>query len=142
MRKFILLFSVLFLCQISIAQEYTELKKGQAAPFDGYLMSPESIAKIIAECEHKVKQKELDKDYECAKQKVSIQEKRDLSEIEKQSIKEQMDVVGKIKDEEIDRLRNIIEKTNDYSELYYVGGFGSGILLSLLLFYISVQIVN
>lgn len=42
---------ILFLCSMLFADEVITLKKGESAPFDGTLLSPEAAAKLLATSE-------------------------------------------------------------------------------------------
>ena len=42
---------ILFLCSLLLADDVITLKKGDAAPFDGTLLSPKAAAKLLANSE-------------------------------------------------------------------------------------------
>ena len=62
-----------FLCAFAFADpQFTELKQGEVAPFDGRLLNDEAIIKISVEDKFKARQCDLQIDYEKQKQKALL----------------------------------------------------------------------
>lgn len=110
--------------------KFTFLDKGDKAPFDGTLFSPEATAIILNDassselkCDLRVqKEKELalakcKKDYDLAVNNLN-------SEVQKSKVR----LIQK--DEEIESLKKIASK-NDYNLLWGVGGVVGGVLITL-----------
>ena len=123
------------LTRTSTNAKFTFLDKGDKAPFDGTLFSPEATAIILNDadsselkCDLRV-QKERDlvlakckKDYDLAVNNLN-------SEIQKSKVRLTQ------KDEEIEALKKLASK-NDYNLLWGVGGVVGGILITLGAIYV------
>lgn len=110
------------------------IKKGTPAPFDGSLLSPEAIVKILSEKEYQDKKCALDKEYELAKQKVKCDLDLNKCQVEKDICNQKFDSINKIKDEEIKKLNELVvqsEKKNSYSNWYFIGGMMVGIVVAI-----------
>ena len=113
------------------------LKGGELAPFDGLLFDPEAIAKIISDTELKTFKMELEMEKSIKVLSADYQKQVDtltaVAEIENDKYEKLLD----IKDEEIGSLRRLVEdaETEDYTELYFVGGVLVGALLSVGIYF-------
>lgn len=115
----------------------TSLKKDEPAPFDGVLLDSWAMSEIMAEMEYDQKRFELEldfikkkKDAECALEYETLKANFD-------SLKFKHGEVLEIKDTEIQNLREIATQKKDYSTLWYVGGFISGVALSVGVVYLA-----
>ena len=118
----------------------TEIKAGEAAPFDGVLFSPPAAAQLLAnkkfvdlECSLKI---DLEVDKLKAKHDLmlkSLQASLDAAD-------KKYDSIIEIKDEEISRLNNIaLEGSNDYSHWWAAGGFLVGAAVALVIFFAAAE---
>ena len=118
--------------------EYTNLKEGEIAPFEGILLSPQAMATIIAKKEFCEKEAKLDVGLQCNLDKEQIKKDKDLLKVERDTAIKEKNIV-----EEIKRLREIAEKSSrNLSPLFFAGGALGGIALSLGIFWITVQMTN
>jgi len=143
----IILSSLIFICGTTFAQtttsttgQFTHLKKGQAAPFDGTLFDPVAIAKIITDkqtaqqkCELQIG---LEKDLSQAKCKSGTDLLSSALNIEKKKHQ----IIVSAQKEEIETLRELA-KGND-STLWATIGFGLGALTSVAIFFAAVEIAK
>jgi hypothetical protein len=118
----------------------TEIKKGEAAPFNGVLFSPPAAAQLLAnkkyvdlECKLKI---DLELDKLTAKNDLmlkSLQSSLDASN-------KKYDSIISIKDEEIYRLTDIaMASSNDNSHWWAAGGFLVGAVVSLGIFFAAAE---
>ena len=114
----------------STSVSFTFLTKGEAAPFDGALFTPEATAKILEDATTADQRCKLRTDKKVALVKAECERELDLfvntfaSEIERAEIKITQ------KDKEIEQLSELAKK-NDYNWLWGSGGIGVGILLTV-----------
>lgn len=138
-----MLISLLLFSSIANAGDYTQMKQGQAAPYDGTLLKPEAIATIIstndaavavcmAEGKHKVEKLQIECDLTAEK-----------LEQDYMSLKLSTDKIDSIKDKEINDLKDIIKKQNvNRTPLWLTLGFLGGIATSFGTIYAYEQITN
>ncbi len=110
------------------------ISKGQAAPFSGVLLTNEAVAKILADKEYQKKKCEMDTQYELEKQKTKQSLELGLCKIDLELGQKKYEIINKIKDDEITRVRDIAVKSQDSSSKntwYLVGGIALGILASV-----------
>ena len=104
--------------------QFTELKKGEAAPFDGRLLNTEAIIKLAVEDQFKIQQCEIQIDYELSKQKA-------LFDLEKQREKIDAEMQIKILTEKVnlrdERIKDLEKLSSPISpSLYIAAGFALG----------------
>lgn len=114
---------------------FTFLKKGEEAPFDGTLFSPEATAEILNEattsdlrCKLRV-DKEVNLVLTKCKKELDLLSNDFKSEVERAQIKITQ------QDKELDSLRELASK-NDYNWLWGAGGIATGILLTVGVVYV------
>ena len=108
------------------------MNKGDTAPFSGLLYNTTAVAEIIAQREllinqHKLNLKSLEDrlNAECNLKVENLQADLDAFRIK-------YDSTVKIKDREIEKLRNIvIQQPNKYSHWWFGGGILTGILITI-----------
>jgi hypothetical protein len=114
------------------------LKKGEQAPFEGSLLNPIAIAKILAEKEYAKKSCDLDKSFELQKQKVKCDYDISGLKIEIDILNKKYDVITKIKDDEIKNLRDMVLKASNegvYNKYWFVCGIVIGVATSIGILY-------
>jgi len=117
------------------------LNKGDPAPFSGSLLDPTAVANILAEKEKILKDKELEISY--LKMKLQLEKEIAIGNLNiKISILEQrLNLMLRIKDDEISRLREIATKnSNDYNQWWAGGGFLIGAACTIALFFAAKEI--
>ena len=109
----------------------TNLKKDEPAPFDGVLLDSWAMSEIMAEMEYDQKRFELELDFIKKKKDAECTLEYKTLKASFESLKLRHKEVLEIKDTEIENLREITTQKKDYSTLWYVGGFLSGVVLSV-----------
>ena len=145
MRRFLAFITILIFTTASFADEsqIVVIKKDTKAPFTGILIDSKTGAKILAEREFEIEKCQVKVDYEKdkTKSKCELDSAREKAELSAQSSKK--DLIIETQKKENDRLLKVVEETSeDYSSFWFVGGTLSGILLSVGIFYASVQITR
>ena len=103
----------------------TTLKKDQPAPYDGTLLDPVAVATILAAREYAQKQCDLDKSLSLAKQQAKYELDVNSLKIERDTIKEKYQIVMEIKNQEINRLTDVLsknDKANNWKYVWFIGG--------------------
>jgi hypothetical protein len=125
------------------AYDVTPIKAGEAAPFDGILMTYEAASKIAVDKKFEDAECELRISYELHMQGERMQLQLDYKDIEIQSWKDRYESMMILKAAENDRLEKLILKQNPTKEPWLVAlGFGIGTLSSLGIFALSTEIVK
>ena len=145
----ILCFSLIFLPRAAAAEEaklsgqVTSLKLGQKAPYAGILLDP--IAKMFVDQKYIKLELELSLRKEFARQLADKRLSFDLLKVEYDSLKKIHQETLKIRDQQIGALDEALKKElgkNDNSEWWLAGGVVLGIVLSIAVFYASVEVVK
>lgn len=145
----IILISLLFSFSSSVANaqvgtstnaKFTFLNKGDRAPFNGALFSVEATAQLLADKEKSEKKCELDKKTVLEKERLKCKRDLDLSKSILEIETKKYDTIVRAQDEQINRLKNITTKTNDYSLLWFGGGVVLGIATSIGIFFAATEI--
>ena len=127
------MFSLFLLISTAWAEpQFTELKEGEVAPFDGRLLNTEAIIKLAVEDQFKIQQCEIQIDYELSKQKA-------LFDLEKQREKIDSDTQIKILTEKVNLREERIDGLEKLSSpikpsLYIAAGFvlGAGATIAIV----------
>ena len=121
----------------------TEIQKGKRAPFTGILMDTKAAAKVLTDQKYTSEECkiEMDRELEILRAKLELDLK--ISEIKLNSANEKYTSLLNIKDEENKRLQELALKSpNDYSHWWFAGGVIGGIVLSVSIFAVAVEIRN
>jgi len=115
---------------------YVDLKAGEPAPTDGLLFDPPALSKLIANQQTKLNLLVLEKETEISKIKLDLETAVKKKEAEIKVNKELSEDLIKIKQERIEQL----SKELKWNNLYFVGGFTVGVVISIVIFYAAVQV--
>jgi len=122
---------ILFLCSMLFADEVITLKKGESAPFDGTLLSPEAAAKLLASSESDLSKCKADLEI----QKLQFENKLDLETglltVEIDTCKLERDRQKKIYEEHI-KLLEQRSKPSWHDNLLFAGGVATGVAVVVL----------
>ena len=143
MKQLLSIFLVILFAFPAWAQEgvITEIQKGQQAPFTGVLMDAKAAAKVLTEQKYTAEEcrLEMDREIEILKAKLELDLK--ISEIKLTSATDKYTNLLNIKDEENKRLQELaLETPNDNSHWWLAGGVLGGIVLSIAVFAVAVEI--
>jgi len=103
---------------------FTELKKGEAAPFDGRLFNDAAVAKIIVDKKFENKQCELRVDYEVDLSRAHEKFKYDILYAKCEAADVRLSELITIRDEENKYLREQLKPSK--SGWWFAGGFITG----------------
>lgn len=129
--------SLLLLSKFALAQDFQNLTQGQTAPFTGTLITPDGMAKIItiedaklSECEelsrHKIEVLTISSDAQIEKLKFDLKKQKESS-----------DKIIEEKNNELDRVYDIVKKQNKNLTPMWIGiGFAAGLTTSIGTYYV------
>ena len=122
---------LLLACPVAHGAEptFTTLKEGETAPFDGRLFNNEAVAKMIVDKRFEGKQCELRVDYEVGLMKTNEQYKYDILLAKSEADDMRLNELINIKDDENERLRELIKPPNN--GWWLAGGFVAGAATSI-----------
>jgi len=145
MKQLLSIFLVILFAFPAWAQEgvITQIQKGKRAPFTGILMDTKAAAKVLTDQKYTAEECkiEMDRELEILRAKLELDLK--ISEIKLNSANEKYTSLLSIKDEESKRLQELALKSpNDYSHWWFAGGVIGGIILSVSIFAVAVEIKN
>ena len=143
MNKLIAFVTILFFASFSFANEsrIEVINKGTPAPYTGVLIDTKTGAKILAEKEFAKERCQVEVEYEKSKaeSKCELDTTRKVSDTEFELAKTK--ILLETMEKENERLFKVVEEeTEDYSSFWFAGGTLTGIILSIGIFYASVQI--
>ena len=125
------------------APKVTDIQQGQTAPFSGTLLNPAAAAQIIAEKENLKSECNLKYEYIKGREKAKCDLLMGNLNVSLDITQKKYDSILKIKDDEIKRLQDIaMNDSGDYSMWWYAGGVVTGILVSIGIFYASIEIAK
>jgi len=125
---------------LSFAQEakITDLTKGQKAPFNGVLFNTQAAAKIMADQKFAQEECQLKIDLELEKLQADLNLQLESTKVTLKSNEKKYQSILQIKDEEIKRLTELaLESEGDYKHWWAMGGFVSGALITVGIFYLA-----
>ena len=122
----------------------TSLELNQEAPYAGILLDPIAASKMIVDRKYVSKEIELNLRKEFQKELSDKTLSLNLVEAELTSLRDLHKRTIELKDNQIDQLQTALknEISDDYTEWWVVGGVAIGILLSVAVFYASVEIAR
>ena len=119
----------------------TDIQEGQPAPFAGTLLNPPAAAQIIADKENTKAECKLQYDYIKQREKTKCDLLLGNANTSLTAANMKYKTILKIKDDEILRIQDIaLESSSDYSTWWYAGGIITGILISISVFYVAVEV--
>ena len=119
----------------STSVSFTFLTKGEAAPFDGALFTPEATAKILEDATTADQRCTLRINKQVALVRAKCEKDLDLLANTFASEMRRAEIKITQKDKEIEQLSELASK-NDYNWLWGTGGIVSGILLTVGVVYV------
>jgi len=145
MKQLLSIFLVILFAFPAWAQEgvITELQKGQKAPFTGVLMDATAAAKVLTEQKYTAEEcrLEMDREIEILKAKLELDLK--ISDIKLDITTKKYTNLLDIKEQESKRLQELaLERPNDYTHWWFVGGAIGGMVLTVGVFVIAAGITN
>ena len=120
----------------------TSLSLDEKAPYAGVLLDPIAASKMIIDQRYLRSELELELRKEFQQELSNKRLAFDLVKVEHDSLKKIHEQTILLRDQQIDDLNQLLkeEMSNDYSEWWMMGGVLTGIVLSVVVFYASVEI--
>ena len=141
-------FLMVIIPSISIASELegkvTSLSLNEKAPYAGVLLDPIAASKMIVDQKYTKAEIELTLRKEFQQDLANKRLAYDLLKIEYYSLKKIHDEILLLKEQQVDELNILLkqEMSNDYSQWWALGGVAIGIILSVAVFYASVEVAK
>ena len=122
------MFGLFFLLGVTFAAEpepqFTKLKKGEVAPWDGRLFNDAAVAKFIVEDKYKIEQCNIITSYELNKQAANLNLEHQKIIIDHETQIKILEEKVKLRDDRIKSLEKLKKPPNAF--LWSVGGFVIG----------------
>jgi hypothetical protein len=122
----------------------TSLSLGEKAPYAGVLLDPVAASKMIIDQRYLRSEVELELRKEFQQELASKRLAFDLLKVEYDSLKKVHEQTTLLRDQQINDLNELLkeEMSNDYGEWWILGGVAIGIVLSVAVFYASVEVAR
>ena len=121
--------------------QLTTINKGEEAPYSGILLDSIAAAKINIDKKYSLLKYDLELDLEIKKLKAQYDLQLGTLQAQYDSLGDKHISLLKIKNDEIDRLRDIVkDNPNDHNHWWLAGGVFAGIVTSIVIFYAAVEI--
>jgi len=119
----------------------TTINIGEVAPYSGILLDTIAAAKINVDKKYSLLKYDLELDLEIKKIKAQYDLQLGTLQAQHDSLEDKHISLLKIKNDEINRLRDILkDNPNDYNHWWMAGGVVAGIVTSIVIFYAAVEI--
>jgi hypothetical protein len=129
--------SLLLFVAFANAQDFMQVQKGQPAPFTGTLLTPESVATIVAKHDSDVAMCVAESDHKLQEQEIKCELQVQKTEYDFSSYKMTSEALIQEKDKELDKAYEIIKKqSKNHTPLWLGIGFTAGFATSLTSYYI------
>ena len=122
----------------------TSLSLDEKAPYAGVLLDSIAASKMIIDQKYLRSEIELELRKELQQELANKRLAFDLLKVEYDSLKKIHEETVLLRDQQIDDLNTLLkeEMSNDYAEWWMLGGVTIGILLSVAVFYASVEVAK
>ena len=124
--------------EISSDGDYLTIKQGEKAPYNGYLFDSSGLIKIMVNKSLELDKLRITKEAEIAKLTIEIEYLKKQHTLELKIKEDLNNNIVKLKDDRI----KLLEEGNRWDDLKLFGSMFLGIVLSVAIFYASVQITN
>jgi hypothetical protein len=124
----------------STTGKFTNLQKGDMAPYTGTLFDPVAVAKILADKKFSKKSCDIKVQYEKNIIQAKCTRTRDLLSSELKIEKEKCNLIVQAQREEIETLRNLAKGVDN--TLWATIGFALGAVTSVAIFFAAVKVSN
>ena len=127
-----------------IEGKVTSISLGEEAPYAGVLLDPIAASKMVVDQKYLKFEIELQLRKEFQQDLANKRLAFDLLKVEYDSLKKIHDATLSLRDQQINDLNVLLkeEMNDDYTEWWVIGGVALGIVLSVAVFYASVEVVR
>ena len=120
--------NILLLCALAYGNDSSvTLKKGEKAPFDGTLLSPDAVAQIITKADEEVGKCKIDAKRDAAIVKADFDLQLKIKEADLTACLEKSSGLEDLRKQQIDFLEKQVYKPKWTNTAIYVAGFASGV---------------
>ena len=131
------------LLELSGDGKFTIVEKGKLTPFGGVLLDELAMSEIMAKFDALEEKTTIRLQEVYLKERAKLDLTIGLLENSLESTKKRSEEIIVLKEQEIVRLREIVEDSaDDYSKWWFVGGFAGGVVLSVAIFFAASEIVK
>lgn len=129
--------SLLLLASLASANDFSNIKEGEPAPFDGTLLKPDAMATIFATHDAEIAECKLKAQHDLEKQQIDCELDVQKIEYDFGSYKVTASAIIEEKDKELEKLYDLLKKQNkDETPLWIGVGFAGGIITSIGMIYV------
>jgi glycerate kinase len=129
--------SLLLFASIASANDFSNIKQGEPAPFDGTLLKPEAMATIFATHDAEIAECKLKAQHDLEKEQIECELDVQKIEYDFGSYKVTASAIIEEKDKELEKLYDLLKKQNKNQTPLWIGvGFAGGIVTSIGMIYI------
>jgi len=121
---------------VKLKYKLSPIEEGEEAPFAGYLLNPDALAKIWSDYELLEKENKLKVEYLTLKYEEQLSTKDRVFDSNKRMYENQLNLQSTY----IDKLEERVMEDEDWTTAWFAGGAVSGIVVSILIFYAAVEI--
>lgn len=118
--------------------DYTVVKEGEVVPFSGYLFDASGLIKIMVNKALELDKLTINKDNQINKLLIEIEMLKKQHDLETKIIKESNTNIMELKDNRI----KLLEDSKKWDDLKLFGSLMLGIVLSVTIFFVAVQITT
>ena len=127
LKNFLIFLTLISFSTSVLAQDVLKVVKGNPAPYDGWCLTEQAMAKIIADKEQEGARCQLKVGKEVDKLKAKYHLQISNLDLRIQSLEDELDATIKTKNQEIDKLEKVaLSRPNNYWYLFTAGGFVVG----------------
>jgi glycerate kinase len=128
---------LLLFASIASANDFSNIKQGEPAPFDGTLLKPEAMATIFATHDAEIAECKLKAQHDLEKEQIECELDVQKIEYDFGSYKVTASAIIEEKDKELEKLYDLLKKQNKNQTPLWIGvGFAGGIVTSIGMIYI------
>ena len=121
---------------VKLSWKISPLEEGDKAPFAGYLLNPDALAKIWSDFELLEDENKLKVEYLTLKYEEQLSAKDKIFDSNKRMYEDQLNLQSTY----IDKLEERVMEDEDWTTAWFAGGAVTGIAVSILIFYAAVEI--
>ena len=121
---------------VKLSWKISPLEEGDKAPFAGYLLNPDALAKIWSDFELLEDENKLKVEYLTLKYEEQLSAKDKIFDSNKRMYEDQLNLQSTY----IDKLEERVMEDEDWTTAWFAGGAVTGIVVSVLIFYAAVEI--
>jgi hypothetical protein len=129
--------SLLLLASLASADDFSNIKQGEPAPFDGTLLKPDAMATIFATHDAEIAECKLKAQHDLEREQIECELDVQKIEYDFGSYKVTASAIIEEKDKELQKLYELLKTQNKNQTPLWIGvGFAGGIVTSIGMIYV------